>query len=167
LIFAGAGTRWRAVLNKPGHPARADYKPVLATVVGVSCGCADVFGDDDQGLARIRTQGARHHRLAQSARIATGRLSNPHVLTYARAMTSSRPVFYTKIGCPWCTEAREVLDRHGIAYVEKVVTTDAAAAAEMQRLSGQTKAPVLDWSGEILADFGAAELEPFLAQRGR
>jgi len=56
LIFAGAGTRWRAVLNKPGHPARAVYNPVLATVVGVSCGWADVFGDDDQGLARITTQ---------------------------------------------------------------------------------------------------------------
>jgi glutaredoxin 3 len=46
------------------------------------------------------------------------------------------------------------------------VTTDAVAAAEMRRLSGQSKAPVLDWSGEILADFGAAELKPFLAARG-
>ncbi len=83
------------------------------------------------------------------------------------ALNPTRPTLYTKIGCPWCTEAREVLDRRGIAYDEKVVTTDAAAAAEMRRLSGQTKAPVLDWSGEILADFGAAELEPFLAQRGK
>lgn len=82
-------------------------------------------------------------------------------------MTASRPVFYTKIGCPWCDEAREVLDRRGIAYDERIVTTDATAAAEMKRLSGQTKVPVLDWSGEILADFGAAELEPFLAARVR
>lgn len=82
-------------------------------------------------------------------------------------MIPARPIFYAKIGCPWCIEAREVLDRRGIAYDEKIVTTDPAAAAEMQRISGQTKAPVLDWSGEILADFGAAELEPFLAQRGR
>ena len=82
-------------------------------------------------------------------------------------MSSKRPVLYTKIGCPWCIEAREVLDRRGIVYDEKVVTTDPAAAAEMQRLSGQNKAPVLDWSGEILADFGAAELEPFLARRGK
>ena len=80
-------------------------------------------------------------------------------------MPSVRPVFYTKIGCPWCAEAREVLDRRGIAYDERVVTTDANALVEMRRLSGQTKAPVLDWSGEILADFGAAELEPFLADR--
>jgi glutaredoxin len=75
------------------------------------------------------------------------------------------PILYTKIGCPWCDEAREVLDRHDLGYEERVVTTSPAAAAEMQRVSGQTKAPVLDWSGQVLADFGAAELESFLAAR--
>jgi len=55
LLFAGAGTRWPAVLNKAGHPAHALYKQVLDIVVGVSCGCADVFGADDRGLARITT----------------------------------------------------------------------------------------------------------------
>jgi glutaredoxin 3 len=78
---------------------------------------------------------------------------------------NSRPVLYTKVGCPWCAEARAFLDHHAIDYDERIVTLDAAAAAEMQRLSGQTKAPVLDWSGEILADFGSAELAPFLAAR--
>lgn len=80
-------------------------------------------------------------------------------------MKTTHPVLYTKINCPWCGEAREVLDRHGIAYEEKGVSTDPAALAEMRRLSGGTKAPVLDWAGEVLADFGAAELEPFLALR--
>jgi glutaredoxin 3 len=80
-------------------------------------------------------------------------------------MKNSPPILYTRIGCPWCAEARAVLDRHEIAYDERSVTTDADAVAEILRLSGQTKAPVLDWSGEILADFGAAELEPFLAAR--
>jgi len=75
-----------------------------------------------------------------------------------------RPIFYTKTGCPWCAEAREVLDRESIAYDEKVVTGNDELFAEMEKLSGQTKAPVLDWSGEILADFGAAELVPFLAR---
>jgi len=79
-------------------------------------------------------------------------------------MSTTRPVFYTKTGCPWCSEAREVLDRDGIAYEEKVVTGNAEAYTEMEKLSGQTKAPVLDWSGDILADFGAAELVPFLAR---
>jgi len=53
VLFAGAGTRWPAVLNQPAHPVHGLYKQVLDTVVGVSCGCADVFGADDQGLARI------------------------------------------------------------------------------------------------------------------
>ena len=80
-------------------------------------------------------------------------------------MPSSLPVFYTKTGCPWCEEAREVLHARGIAYDEKIVSSDPEAFAEMRRISSQAKAPVLDWSGDILADFGAAELEPFLAKR--
>ncbi len=80
-------------------------------------------------------------------------------------MKNSRPILYTKIGCPWCAQAREVLDRQGIAYDELSVTSDATAFAEMLLLSGQTKAPVIDWAGDILADFGAAELGPFLAAR--
>ncbi len=79
-------------------------------------------------------------------------------------MSSIRPVFYTKTGCPWCAEARVVLDREKIDYEEKVVTGNDELFAEMEKLSGQTKAPVLDWNGDILADFGAAELEPFLAR---
>lgn len=78
---------------------------------------------------------------------------------------NSHPVLYTKTGCPWCAEARAVLERAGIKYDEHSVTANAAAFAEMLRLSGQTKAPVLNWSGLILADFGASELETFLAAR--
>lgn len=55
IIFAGAGTRWPAALNQPAHPVHGLYKQVLDTVAGLSCGCADVFGADDQGLARITT----------------------------------------------------------------------------------------------------------------
>jgi hypothetical protein len=55
VLFAGAGTRWPAALNKASHPAHALYKQVLDVVAGISCGCADVFGADDQGLARITT----------------------------------------------------------------------------------------------------------------
>ena len=37
------------------HPAHALYKQALDAVVVVSCGCAHVFGADEQGLARITT----------------------------------------------------------------------------------------------------------------
>lgn len=80
-------------------------------------------------------------------------------------MKTSIPVLYTKAGCPWCGEARQVLVNARVTFSEKNVSVDPAALAEMRRLSGQTKAPVLDWEGNILADFGAEELKPFLAAR--
>jgi glutaredoxin len=65
--------------------------------------------------------------------------------------------------CPWCAEARAILDRQGIDYDERDVTTDSAAAAEMRRLSGQNQTPVVSWADEIFTDTGAAEFESFLA----
>jgi len=44
LVFQGAGTRWSGVLTRPDHPAHPLYKAVEDKVVGVSSGCADVFG---------------------------------------------------------------------------------------------------------------------------
>lgn len=80
-------------------------------------------------------------------------------------MKTLLPVLYTKAGCPWCAEARQALVSSRVTFSEKNVSVDPAALAEMRRLSGQTKAPVLDWEGDILADFGTAELKPFLAAR--
>ena len=77
-------------------------------------------------------------------------------------MARELPILYTKRGCPWCDEAVEFLDGHGVGYRLVDVSNDASAFAEMQRKSGQTKAPTLDWNGKILADFGNDELVPFL-----
>lgn len=83
-------------------------------------------------------------------------------------MTSSnvRPLLYVKTGCPWCVEAEEFLNSRGIAYDRLDVLRDPEAFARMKELSGQTKAPTLDWDGEILADFSTTELEPFLKEHG-
>lgn len=75
------------------------------------------------------------------------------------------PVLYVKTGCPWCEEVVEFLSSHGVGYEEKNVTGDPYAKAAMERISSQTKAPVLDWNGRILADFGVDELVPFLRQQ--
>jgi glutaredoxin len=77
-------------------------------------------------------------------------------------MVSELPILYVKPGCPWCAEVTAFLSAHGIGYREKNVTRDPAAFDEMQKKSGQTRAPTLDWHGETLADFGVAELVPFL-----
>lgn len=80
-------------------------------------------------------------------------------------MPTTLPILYVKTSCPWCSEVTEFLNEHGIGYLEKNVSDDAAARKEMLRLSGQGKAPVLDWHGKILADFGVDELVPFLRDR--
>ena len=77
-------------------------------------------------------------------------------------MHDEQPILYVKQGCPYCVEAIEFLDEHGIAYQQKEVLSDQTAFDEMKRKSGQTKAPTLDWHGEILADFGVDELADFL-----
>jgi glutaredoxin len=75
-------------------------------------------------------------------------------------------VLYVKSGCPWCTEVVDYLKREGIAVRMVTVSGDKEAMAEMVALSGQSKAPTLDWDGEVLADFGVDELVPFLEERG-
>jgi len=80
-------------------------------------------------------------------------------------MPDDLPILYVKPGCPWCTEVVEFLRANGIGYREQDVTADSKAFDEMRRKSGQAKAPTLDWRGQILADFGVAELVPFLRQR--
>jgi short-subunit dehydrogenase len=45
-------------------------------------------------------------------------------------------------------------------------SSDWTRVQEMIDLSGQSKAPTMDWDGEVLADFGVDELVPFLRARG-
>lgn len=80
-------------------------------------------------------------------------------------MPEELPILYVKAGCPWCEEAIEFLTDSGVSYREKNVTTDPAAFEEMRQISHQTKAPVLNWRGQVLADFGLDELKPFLRKQ--
>ena len=78
----------------------------------------------------------------------------------------SLPVLYIKPGCPWCEEVVHFLDRRKIEVRTRIVSGDREAMQEMVELSGQTKAPTMDWYGHVLADFGVDELIPFLKTRG-
>ena len=72
------------------------------------------------------------------------------------------PILYIKRGCPWCDEVVEYLQDKKIEVQTFVVSSDREAMQEMVALSGQSKAPTMDWNGQVLADFGVAELVPFL-----
>lgn len=50
IYFQGAGTRWPVVVSQPEHPVHALFKAVENRVVGVSCGCADVFGAREEAV---------------------------------------------------------------------------------------------------------------------
>jgi len=73
---------------------------------------------------------------------------------------------FVKPGCPWCSEAEEWLDAKGVPYETLDVIRNAEARAEMVELTAQTKAPCIDVDGEVLADFGADELEVWWKRSG-
>ena len=73
---------------------------------------------------------------------------------------------FIKPGCPWCDEAIEWLDARQIQYETLDVIRNAAARAEMLELTGQTRAPSVEWDGHVLADFGDDELEVAVSQWG-
>ena len=72
-----------------------------------------------------------------------------------------RTRLFIKPYCGWCDRAIRWLDDHGVEYETLDVIADDDAFEEMEKLSGQTLAPVIDVGGEILADFGPDELERF------
>ena len=76
------------------------------------------------------------------------------------------PILYIKPGCPWCDEVVANLERKKIEVQILVVSGNREAMQEMVELSGQSKAPTMDWHGEVLADFGVDELIPFLKKHG-
>ena len=75
------------------------------------------------------------------------------------------PILYVKTGCPWCDDVIDYLNEHGITFKKVVVSGNPSAMKDMVELSGQSKAPTMDWDGEVLADFGVEELIPFLKAR--
>lgn len=44
VIFQGAGTRWPGRLADPTHPVNGLFEAVRHTIAGASCGCAQLFG---------------------------------------------------------------------------------------------------------------------------
>lgn len=76
------------------------------------------------------------------------------------------PTVYIKIGCPWCDDVVSYMEANNVPFKQVVVSGNKEAMQEMIDLSGQSKAPTMDWDGEVLADFGVDELIPFLKKKG-
>jgi glutaredoxin 3 len=77
----------------------------------------------------------------------------------------NKPTLYIKGGCPYCAAAIDYLDQHQIAYEQIDVRGDEEKMQTLKELSGQRRTPTLVWEGKVLADFGVADLEKFLAEQ--
>ncbi len=56
-------------------------------------------------------------------------------------------VIYTTRWCPFCTQAKALLDRKGVSYQEIPVDGDPAARQQMALKAGKTSVPQV-WIGE-------------------
>ncbi len=72
-------------------------------------------------------------------------------------------IVYTKTGCPWCIGLTDFLTEKGIDFEERNVSENEVYFTEMQAKSGQTKAPVVDIDGKIIADTDKEEIEQELS----
>src|SRR5882724_6401248 len=87
--------------------------------------------------------------------------SNGAKLRQVEIVNATKIRLFIKPYCGWCTKAMDWLDAHGVDYEVVDVIADSKAYDEMERLSGQSLAPVIDVGGKILADFGPDQLAKF------
>ena len=60
---------------------------------------------------------------------------------------------YTTPFCPYCEMAKDLLNRHGVAFREVDVRSGRKAAKEMVSKSGQDGVPVVEIDGKIIVGF--------------
>lgn len=72
------------------------------------------------------------------------------------------PILYVKTGCPYCKAAMDYLDQRQVTYEKVDVRGSDAKMRKLQEISGQTKTPTIDWDGDVLADFGAEQLDGYI-----
>jgi len=71
-------------------------------------------------------------------------------------------VAYVKTGCPWCIGVTDYFNENSIPFEEKNVTESKELFEEMEKLSGQTKAPVVLIDGHMLADTDREAVDVYL-----
>ena len=75
-------------------------------------------------------------------------------------------IFYTKQGCPWCDEVRELLTAKNVPFEERECRNNPTYFEELVTKSGQTLTPTLDIDGQIIADTDAAAIQKLFAHKG-
>lgn len=72
-------------------------------------------------------------------------------------------IVYSTPTCPWCNRVKLFLKEKGVAFEDKNVAEDKAAATEMiTKTGGQIGVPVIDAKGTIIIGFDKAKLKTAL-----
>lgn len=69
---------------------------------------------------------------------------------------------YTTPSCSWCTRLKSYLNKNGISYSEVNVASDANAAADLVRRTGQQGVPQTDIGGEWIVGFDQKRIDQLL-----
>ncbi len=72
-------------------------------------------------------------------------------------MPQPLPIFYTKPGCPWCTQALAFFAEQGVQLDVRDVSADMHQMRQLIALTGQSKCPSLRYGDFIVADFSVEE----------
>lgn len=70
---------------------------------------------------------------------------------------------YSTDTCPYCTMAKDYLDKKGVKYVDYNVNSDAEKAREMVAKTGQLGVPVLDINGKVIIGFDRRAIDEALS----
>ena len=71
---------------------------------------------------------------------------------------------YSTDTCPWCTKAKEYLDKLGVKYTPVNVSTDRAAAMELVKKTKQMGVPVTTVGDKFVVGYNPSELEAVLKE---
>ena len=71
---------------------------------------------------------------------------------------------YATPTCPWCKQAKALLESRGVPYDEVDVTKDRKLAEELQAISGQLGVPVTTDGTTVVIGFNKTALEQLVAK---
>lgn len=74
-------------------------------------------------------------------------------------------VIYTTPTCGYCQQVKNYLSRRGVPYVERDLSREPGAAAEIVRLTGQQGVPVTVIDGQAVMGADMPRIDQLLAQR--
>lgn len=86
--------------------------------------------------------------------------------TYLITYFFMRIILYTKTGCGWCDEVRDLLNEKNIKFEERNVFEKPEYFEELIQKSKQTLTPTLDIDGKIIADTDVGEVADYLRGEG-